>query len=73
MSSDASRLRVNPQFIASKKKRKKVEIDDPAAAHLSLKNFLIKQRLMVERSALPEKRKEVTKIDYYLSYLRSLE
>ena len=73
MSSDEFRLRTNPQFVASKRKRKKVEVDDPKAAHLSLKNFLLKQRLVVERSALPEKRKEVTRIDYYLSYLRSLE
>lgn len=64
--------RKTPQFMASKRKRK-VEVVDPQMTHRELKLYLLRQRLMVERSALPERRKQVRALDNYLAYLRSLE
>jgi hypothetical protein len=72
MSSDEFRLRTNPKFVASKRNRKKIRIEDPGKVHRELKLYLLSQRLVVERSALPERRKEAAKIDTYLAYLRTL-
>jgi hypothetical protein len=65
--------KVGPKYLASKRKRRKREIEDPERVHRELKNFLLKQKLVVERSVLPEKRAVVDQIETYLTYLRSLE
>ena len=66
--------RMVPKYVASKRKKaKKIVIDNPEAVHRELKKYLLLQKLMVERSALPERRKQVREIDTYLTYLRGLE
>lgn len=73
MSSDEFRLRTNPKYVASKRKRAKVVIKDPRKVHADLKLYLLRARLVVERSVLPERRKEARDITTYLTYLRTLE
>lgn len=73
MSSDEFRLRTNPKYVASKRKRAKITIEDRKKVHADLKMYLLRARLVVERSALPERRKEARVIDTYLTYLRELE
>lgn len=58
---------------ARTKRRNKAVLDDPARAHLQLKSYLLSRRTMVERSMRPETKEESEKIDYFLTYLRSLE
>lgn len=66
--------RVVPKHVASKRKKaKKIVIDNPAEVHRELKLYLICQKAMVERSALPERRRMVREIEKYLTYLRGLE